>query len=142
MAKQYRLFISHAWRYHESYDSLVDLLNKARSWPHFFDSVNYSSPKHDPALDPDTGSGKKALTKALDDQIRPVHCVLVLAGMYAQHSYWIQKEIDLAQSYDKPIVGIKPRGQQRIPTAVQEAALEMVGWNTQSILDAIRKHAI
>ena len=83
-----------------------------------------------------------ALTHALRRQIRPVNCVLILAGMYAAHRKWIQKEIDIAQELAKPIVGLKPRGQQRVPTAVSNAANEMVGWNTQSIVRAIRVHSL
>ena len=78
----------------------------------------------------------------LRNQIRPVNCVLIISGMYAAHRKWIQAEIDIAQSYAKPIVGIRPWGSQRIPTVVQEAAHEMVGWNTSTIVKAIRTHSL
>lgn len=52
------------------------------------------------------------------------------------------KEIDIASEYNKPIVGIKPWGQQKVPTAVQNVAKTMVGWNTDSIIKAIREYSI
>ena len=132
--KTYDLFISHSWDYSAEYVRLTRMLKDAPN----FKWRNYSVPKEDPA---DAGS-EAALTRALRRQIRPVNCVLILAGMYAAHRKWIQKEIDIAQELDKPIVGIKPWGQQRIPTAVSSAAKVMVGWNTQSIVRAIRVHSI
>lgn len=134
--KTYDLFISHVWRKEENseYYRLVDLLKQAA----YFSWRNYSVPEHDPL-----GAKTDAqLAAALDRQIRPVNCFLVVAGMYVNYRKWIQREIEIAKSYDKPIVGVVPWGQQRTPTEVQGVALEMVGWNTDSIVAAIRKHSL
>lgn len=136
--RQYRIFISHAWRYDDDYNRLVKLLRDAS----LFQFANYSVPQHDPVIDPSKPSGRAKLLLALDGQIAPVHCVLVLSGMYAAYSDWINDEINLADRRGKPIVGIIPWGQQRTPMAIQQAAKEMVGWRTASIVAAIRKHAL
>lgn len=136
--KTYDLFISHSWKYHNEYNRLVRLLNETRN----FKWRNYSSPQHDPVIDPNTHVGKEELIRELKEQIRPVNCVLVLSGLYVSYSEWIQKEIDIAKDYDKPIIGIKPWGREKVPRAVQEAADEIVGWNTTSIINAIRRHSI
>lgn len=136
--KTYDLFISHAWRYGDDYDRMVKLLNSAPN----FSWRNYSCPEHDPAIDPDTPAGKRELEEALKRQISPVNCVIILSGMYVSYSEWIQKEIDISVSYNKPIIGIKPWGQEKVPQAVREVAREIVGWNTDSIVSAIRKHSI
>lgn len=136
--KTYDLFISHAWKYNDAYYRLIDLLSAAP----YFKYRNYSVPKHDPLVDPDTDVGKAKLTALLDKQIKPVNCVLVIAGMYVAHKFWIQKEIELAQSYDKPIIGLIPRGNEVTPLVVRDAAKEMVGWTTDSIVSAIRKYSI
>lgn len=132
--KTYDLFISHAWTYNAEYDRLVKMLNAAPN----FKWRNYSVTKQDP-LDVNNDA---RLTAALKRQIRPVNCVLILAGMYVNHRKWIKKEITIAQNLNKPIVGIKPWGQQRTPTEVQDAADVMVGWNTASIVKAIRDYSI
>lgn len=136
--RTYSIFISHAWRYSDDYKRLVELLNKAP----LFKWRNYSDPEHDPIIDPDTDVSRRKMKKELDDQIRPVHCVVVISGMYATCSDWIQTEIDIAKRYKKPVIGVEPRGQEKIPQAVQDVAKEMVGWNTNSIVSAIRKHAL
>lgn len=136
--KTYDLFISHAWTYDAAYYRLVEMLEEASN----FKFRNYSVPSHDPVIDPNTTVGDRKLRAMLRNQIRPVNCVLIISGMYAAHRKWIQAEIDIAQSYAKPIVGIRPWGSQRIPTVVQEAAHEMVGWNTSTIVKAIRTHSL
>lgn len=132
--KLYRLFISHAWNYNDEYHRLVGMLNAANNFLWY----NYSVPEHDPL----SGGSNAKLATEIDKQIRPVNAVLILAGMYVNHSDWIQREIELALSYAKPVIGIKPWGTQRIPQAVQAACLTMVGWNTDSIVQAIRQCSI
>ena len=132
--KTYDLFISHAWTYNAEYERLVKMLNDAPN----FKWRNYSVTKQDPL---DVNNDTK-LTEALKRQIGPVNCVLILAGMYVNHRKWIKKEITIAQNLNKPIVGIRPWGQQRTPIEVQQAANVMVGWNTSSIVQAIRDYSI
>ncbi len=138
LLKTYDLFISHPWSYNSEYYPLVDLLRQAPN----FKWRNYSVPEHDPVLDPTKESGKKALRAELEGQIRPVNCVLIIGGMYVPHSDWILDEIGFAQKYGKPIIGIKPRGAQVMPRAVSGLADTIVGWTTESIVSAIRKHAL
>jgi Thoeris protein ThsB, TIR-like domain len=136
--KTYDLFISHAWKYHEDYDRLVEMLNNAPN----FKWRNYSVPQHDPKIDPNTNVGYAKLKTELEKQIKPVNCVIVLAGMYAAYSGWIGEEMNIADSYSKPMGGVNPWGQQRTPTAVSGRVKEMVGWNTATIIAAIRNYSI
>ena len=136
--KTYDLFVSHAWFYSKGYNRLIELLKEAQN----FNFRNYSVPKHDPAVDPNNDAGRVILTRALDRQIQPVNIVLVMAGMYANYKYWIQKEIELANNYSKPIIGLVPWGQERTPITVQNATIEMINWNSSSIVSAIRNYSI
>jgi hypothetical protein len=134
----YSVFISHAWSYDEDYERLVNLLENASR----FEWRNYSVPHDDPVVDPDEKVTKRKLIIELEEQIRPADCILLICGMYVARKEWIQKEIELAQKYEKPIIAIVPRGNEKVPKVVQESAAEVVGWNTDSIVEAIRKHAI
>jgi hypothetical protein len=136
--KTYDLFLSHAWKYNDDYHRLVKLLKDAS----YFSWRNYSVPEHDPVIDPKTPVGYRKLVSLLDNQVRPVNCVLILAGMYAAYSSWINEEITIAQSYNKPIIGISPWGSERMPIVVQQAAKRIVGWNTSSIVSAVREIAL
>ncbi|NRF71223.1 TIR domain-containing protein [Aquincola sp. S2] len=136
--RNYDIFISHAWRYGDAYYRLVDLLDAAP----YFQYRNYSAPEHDPLADPNTTVGQRKLEAMINAQVRPVQCVLVIAGMYAAHRFWIDKEIAYANYYSKPIIGVIPWGQQRVPQSVQFSSHEMVHWNTDSIVSAIRRQAL
>lgn len=132
----YNIFISHAWKYSEHYNKVVQWLNEAQSegrlkWK------NYSVPSHDPLVDPNTTVGKNKLKAELKEQISPASKVIILAGMYAAYSDWIDFEIDTAVSYGKYIIGVKPWGQERIPAKVTNNADVMVGWNKDSVINAI-----
>ncbi len=126
----YYLFVSHAWRYHDSYDRMVRLLDIAP----YFTWRNFSVPQHDPAI----ANNDARLKAALDNQIRPVQVVLALSGLYVANSGWIQYEINRAVSWNKPIVGVRPWGNERMPEAVTKAASRIVGWNTSSVVEAVR----
>jgi hypothetical protein len=136
--KTYDLFLSHVWNYSSDYERVVKMLNEA----FFFYWRNYSVPENKPLVDSNTWIGKNKLIAELDEQIKPVNCVLIFAGMYATYSDWIIEEIKIAQKYNKPIIGIQPWGQSRIPNIISENVDIMVGWNTVSIVSAIRKYSI
>lgn len=129
MSKTYNLFISHAWKYDVHYSKVVSWLNDSDlTWK------NYSVPEHDPV---DANNDKK-LKAALTAQINPASAILILAGMYAAHSKWIDFEIDEAVRLGKTIIGIEPWGQERIPTKVSNNATKMVGWNSASVIKAVK----
>ena len=135
--KTYNLFISHSWTYSNTYNGLVNLLYARK----YFFYRNYSVPKNDPLH---TSGTDKALYAAIKKKVSPCSVVLILAGVYSSYSKWIDKEIRIAQtefSSIKPIIAIKPRGSQRTSTKVTEAADKIVGWNTESIVSAIRELA-
>ena len=115
----YNLFISHSWAYSDQYDRLVSLLNAAPN----FDYRNYSVPKDDPIHN-----------APYQYQLKEA----ILAGVYSTYSKWINIEIELAQSMNKKIIAVEPWGASRTSAVVKNAANETVGWNTSSIVRAIR----
>ena len=126
------IFISHAWQYDQAYLTLVEWFNGAPN----FSWKNCSIPSTD-AL-PDKTS--KGLAEGITRQINPAQGVLIIAGMYAAHSGWIDYEIGEAQRLGKTIIGIRPWGQERMPVKVQEAAHVLVNWNSASVIDAVREN--
>lgn len=138
LVKIYNIFISHAWKHSDEYERLVRMLNGAPR----FRWKNFSVPECSPLLDIDDEHNRDALFKELAEQIRPVHCVVVLAGMYVNHSYWIKKEIEIAERYGKPVIGVKPWGREKVPTFVKEKAKAVVGWHTDSVVKAIKRYSL
>lgn len=132
--RTFNLFISHSWSYGNAYEGLVSLLRE-RS---YFDFKNFSVPKDDPIHN---APNADLLREAIRSKMSPCSAVLVLAGVYATHSKWIDEEIRLAKAFDlpKPIVAIEPWGSERTSVPVKHAADRIVKWNTDSIVQAIRE---
>ena len=124
------LFISHGWEYNDDYWTIVKWFNEEPN----FEWKNCSVPSHDELPD----KTKRGLKNGLTRQISPAQGVIIIAGMYAAHSEWIDYEIDEAVRMGKTIIGATPWGQERTPVKIRENANEMVGWNRSSLISAVR----
>ncbi|MBR5677038.1 MAG: TIR domain-containing protein [Paludibacteraceae bacterium] len=130
----YNLFISHSWTYSDAYDGLVKLLKKAEDDGFYY--KDYSVPKNDPIHN---ANNDRQLKEAIRNQMKHASCVLILAGVYATYSKWINIEIELAKEMGKRIIAVSPWGAERISSVVRKSADDIVRWNTESITSAIIK---
>lgn len=130
----YDLFISHAWTVDERYQGICRLLDAAPN----FDWRDYSAPRDHPIVDPTTEVGRNTLRALLKERVRQSSCFILVAGMFVNHRYWVQAEIEFAQHYGKPILGVMRRGQERTPQLVYDVAHQVVAWNGNSIAQGVR----
>nr|WP_304358290.1 TIR domain-containing protein [Clostridium paraputrificum] len=130
----YRIFISHAWKYGDDYKRLAAMLDNAL----YFSYYNYSAPKEKPLFPLGTPMTNDDIAKKITDKISPSQITIVLAGMYTAYSDWMKYEIDESKRMGKPILGIYPWGSSVAPKYVKDNADLMVRWNTNSIVSAIR----
>lgn len=130
----YRIFISHSWAYSTQYDKVEEFLQKEN-----VKYYNHSVPKEDPIH---TNGTDEQLSEKIDAKIRGCSCVIILAGVYATYSRWINIEIELAQKYGKPIIAVQYWGAERTSTVVKNAEDIIVGWNSKSVANAVREYAI
>ncbi|WP_214226183.1 TIR domain-containing protein [Pedobacter sp. B4-66] len=134
MATNFKIFISHSWTYHDDLIRLRNLLNTRGYFNVEFLEATADIPinsLHAPYI-------KRVLKK----KIISSHIVLGIAGVYATHSDWMNWELLTAFNNNIPIVGIAPYGQERVSKIVQNYAEEIVRWNTESIVKAIRTHSL
>ena len=133
MVKTRYLFISHSWSYGDAYTRLCNLLNNAS----YFSYHNYSVPQDDPIHN---APNQQALRDAITRQMNTTQIVLVIAGVYATYSKWINIELNLAKRYfNKPVLGIKPYAQTNVSSVVRNDADLIANWNTDSIVGCIRQ---
>lgn len=130
----YRIFISHSWSYSEQYDKIEEFLKQEN-----VNYYNHSVPKDDPVH---TNGTDSQLEAAIEAKVKGCSCVIILAGVYATYSKWINKEIKIAQKYDKPIIAVEYWGAERTSSVVKNAADVIVKWQAKSVADAVRKYAI
>ncbi|HZK54372.1 MAG TPA: TIR domain-containing protein [Desulfosporosinus sp.] len=132
----YRLFISHSWIYGDAYEKLVAFFNQHPN----FKWTDYSVPKNDPIHD---APNETALYNAIKNQIAPVNCVIILAGVYSTYSKWINKEIEISKNvFSKSIVAVEPWASENTSRIVKANADVVVKWQSSSIVEAIRKYSI
>ena len=132
--KNYHILISHSWKYSTHYDTVCTWFDEAA----YFYWSNYSVCCDNPI---DTKTDKE-LKEKLTNKISNCSCIVVLSGMYAKYSKWIDFEIDKALEMGKPIIGVKPWGQERIPTKISENCDTLVGWNSASVTKAVRDYSL
>lgn len=133
MAKDYKIFVSHSWAHSDDLTALQNLLNSRGYF-----NVVFTEASKDVPINSENATYVKSRLKS---KIINSDIVLALAGVYASHSDWMIWELDTAVSNSIPIVGVIPRGQERISQEVYNRSKEDVRWNTESIVEAIRKHA-
>ena len=132
--RDYHILISHSWDYSSDYETIKRWLDEA---PNFM-WTNYSVPLTNP-LDV---NGKRELKEKLRNRISLCSCVIILSGMYVSYSEWIDYEINEAIRMNKPIIAIKPWGNERVPLKIQNNATVLVGWNSASLISTIRNYAL
>ena len=135
MSKTYHIFISHSWAYSDAYDKFIKLLDKDPD----FSYSDYSVPKNNPIHNAGTS---KELYDAIKAQVSKASVVIIMAGVYSTYSKWINKEIEIAQtefSIPKPIIAVEPWASEKTSVKVKDAADKIVGWNSSSIINAIKE---
>jgi hypothetical protein len=111
---------------------LIDLLNEAS----YFNYKDYSVPKNDPIHN---ANNSTELKRAIESQMKPTSVILILAGVYATYSKWINIEKEMAQRLKKPVIAIEGFGAQKSSQEAKLAANRVVKWNTDSIVTAIKE---
>lgn len=134
MSRTYRLFISHSWAYGDAYEKIIQFFEDQN-----LDYYDHSVPINDPIH---TNGTDKQLREAIDAKIKGTSCVIVLAGVYSSYSKWIQKEIEIAKSYAKPIIAVEPWDSEKTSQIVKNNADVIVKWQSKSVVDAIKIYSV
>jgi hypothetical protein len=131
-ALMYDIFITHAWRYHDDWVRVSNLFDAEKSikWR------NFSVPWYDPALDPNTELGARAVRAWLDGQIRPVIGTVLLDSVYAVKSTrkWLELEVEISHGHGKPVVVIPAYGATAISDEARALADGAAAWDALGIV--------
>lgn len=129
------IFISHSWKYSGDYERIKQFLTDNK-----VDFRDYSVPYDDPIQTYGTQTQKnQQLWDQLETKIKLCSCVIIPAGKYASYSNSIQKEIDIACNYQKPIIAVRKFGASQESATAVAAATICVNWSGKSIADAVKE---
>lgn len=133
MSKTYSLFISHSWAHDDVLQNLKSLIDGRGYF-----QAEYTQVEKDCPIDSERSSVIKSnITKRLEQS----DVVLAIEGVFASYSDWMQWEMDKAKELGLKIIGVVPRGQERISQQVFARSISDVHWNADSIVEAIRKYS-
>ena len=123
----YDVFITHAWRYHDDWKRVAEVLDSVDG----FRWRNFSVPWYDPAMDPNTAVGGRFVRDWLESQILPSHVVLFLDSVYAVRSArkWLDVEMEMARTAGKPIVALPAFGTPGVDATIAAMVDAVVPWD-------------
>jgi len=130
------IFISHSWKYSHHYNTLYDWIFR-QQWKVEKEQLtfkNYSVPQDNPIHN---ASNDKELKIEIDKRMKSASVIVIPTGMYSSYSKWIEKEINIAKYYSKPILAVNPWGQEKKSSIVGNASSKLVGWNKNKVVEAI-----
>ncbi|WHZ28785.1 MAG: hypothetical protein OJF51_003583 [Nitrospira sp.] len=134
-SRNYDLFVTHAWRFHEDWTKFTDFMDKIPGilWR------NFSLPWHDPAISPNTEVGGRFIRSSLESQIIPVHVVVLLAGVYEIRSarLWVDMEVEMAKKHNKPIIAMPAINKDSIPDELVTLCDASSGWDAARLIATI-----
>lgn len=128
-----RLYAVHGWSRDEDYSRLFEFIQSADNF--FYRAVS------DPEAHPATGDGVAARRTAIGDALKEAECVVCTAGAWERFNDWARYTIDSARQLDLPIVAVEHFGPKNMDPRLKGYAAEVVGWDSRSIVDAIRRQA-
>ena len=130
------VFISHHHADDSRVDQLTDMLSRAGN------DVRNSSVRMKPANQRRFDEGRvsdEVIRRVLRMKISWASTVVVLVGKETHTRPWVNWEIEQAHKQGKRIVGVYERGgvDVPLPKALEDYGTKVVGWNSDSIIDAI-----
>jgi hypothetical protein len=128
-----RLYAVHGWQKDEDYVRLFEYIESADNF--FYRSLS------DPGAQSAQGAGTAVLRTLISDALKQAECVVCTAGTWERCNDWARFTVETARSLDIPVVAIEHFGPKNMDLRLKGHASETVGWDSRSIVDAIRREA-
>ncbi|MFI3300550.1 MAG: TIR domain-containing protein [Candidatus Gastranaerophilales bacterium] len=125
-----KIFISHCWSYDDAYETIKGWLETAQ----YYSFADYSISMDQKLV----GLTESQLKLAIAERIRQCSIFIVPTGMYCNGRDWIEYEIKTAKNMGKPILAVRPRGQEKNSRLVIDNADKIVGWNQKSVIEGVK----
>jgi len=128
-----RLYAVHGWHRDEDYARLFEYIESA-------DNFFYRALSDPDAVSPQ-GDGVAARRSLIGDALKDAECVVCTAGTWERFNDWARYTVETARRLDLPVVVIEHFGPKDMDVRLKGFAAETVGWDSRSIVDAIRREA-
>ncbi len=75
---------------------------------------------------------------ASEEFYKKIDRIILLAGLYKDNKELFESLLKASESYDIPIILVRPYGLEEVPETLEEKAATIVGWNANCIVDSIK----
>ncbi len=131
------VFVSHHHKDDASVDGLTDMLS--RKGYQLRNSSIRVKPENQKRIDQNKVSDL-TIARLLRMKIRWASQVIVVIGKETHQRSWVNREVKTAHQLGKPIIGVYENGlkdQVEIPDNLKKYATSIVGWRSDSVIDAL-----
>jgi hypothetical protein len=128
-----RIYAVHGWQKDEDYVRLFEYIESAGSF--YYRAVS------DPGARSPLGDGVAARRTLILEALKDAECVVCTAETWDQFRDWARMTLDMAAALDLPIIAIEHFGPKNMDVRLSAQAAAAVGWDSRSIVDAIRREA-
>lgn len=77
-------------------------------------------------------------SRAGESFYQKIDAIIFLSGLYKDNKEVFDALIDASETYEIPIVLVRPYGLEEVPEILEEKAATIVGWNANCIIDSIK----
>ena len=128
-----RIYAVHGWSQDEDYMRLFEYLESA-------DKFYYRALSNPEARSPG-GDGVAARRTVINEALKDAECVVCCAGTWERFNDWARFTVETARGLDLPVIAVEHFGPKDMDVRLKGHAAEVVGWDSRSIVDAIRREA-
>ena len=131
------VFVSHHHKDDASVDSLTDMIS-GKGYQLRNSSIRVK-PENQQRLDQNKVSDR-TIERLLRMKIRWASQVIVVIGKETHQRPWVDWEVKAAHKLGRPIIGVYEnglKGQVEIPDNLKKYATSIVGWRSDSVIDAL-----
>lgn len=128
-----RVYAVHGWHKDEDYVRLFEYLESS-------DNFFYRAVSNPDATSPQ-GDGTAARRTLIGEGLKLAECVVCPAGTWEHYNDWARFTVEAARALDLPVIALEHFGPKNIDMRLKGHATLTVGWDSRSIVDAIRREA-
>jgi len=128
-----RLYAVHGWQQDEDYVRLFEYMESADNF--FYKTLS------DPYAQSPQGDGTAARRSLIGEALKHAEVVVCTAGTWEKYNDWARFTVETARKLDIPVIAVENFGPKNMDIRLKGHAEEVVGWDSRSIVDAIRREA-
>lgn len=128
-----RVYAVHGWHRDDDYVRLFEYMESADNF--FYKACS------DPDARSAEGDGTAARRTLITESLKNAECVLCSAGTWERFNDWARFTVEKARELDLPVVALEHFGPRDMDIRLKGHAEEVVGWDSRSIVDAVRRQA-